>query len=290
MTRTGQRFARTLAAAFSIAALAMTGACGSDKADDATDDTDVDTSDITQLTVTPGTLTIATGEPAYEPWVLNDDPESGEGFEAALAYEVAERLGFDADDVVWTRTSFETAIAPGDKDWDLNIQQFGITDERRQAVDFSSPYFKDTRSIIVKADSEYADATSLADFDGAVIGATVGTQGYTIASERLTDDVQTFNDDASLAQALDAGQIDALVTDTTTCVYMVDSGEVTDGVVVGRIADSEDEEGMGIVLPQGSALTDAVTDVIDEMTEDGTLEELQETWLAEYTTDLIELA
>lgn len=290
MTRTEQRFARTLAAAFSIAALAMTGACGSDTADDATDDTDVDTSDITQLTVTPGTLTIATGEPAYEPWVLNDDPESGEGFEAALAYEVAERLGFDDDDVVWTRTSFETAIAPGDKDWDLNIQQFGITDERRQAVDFSSPYFKDTRSIIVKADSEYADATSLADFDGAVIGATVGTQGYTIASERLTDDVQTFNDDASLAQALDAGQIDALVTDTTTCVYMVDSGEVTDGVVVGRIADSEDEEGMGIVLPQGSALTDAVTDVIDEMTEDGTLEELQETWLAEYTTDLIELA
>lgn len=290
MTFTARTFARACAATLSIAALALTAACGSDTADSTNNGNANESTDITQQTVTPGKLTIATGEPAYEPWVMNDDPESGEGYEAAVAYAVAEQLGFDADDVVWTRTSFETAIAPGAKDWDMNIQQFGITDERKKAVDFSSPYFKDTRSVIVKKDSQYANATSLADLEGAVIGATVGTQGYTVASEKLTDTVQTFNDDASLAQALDAGQIDALVADTTTCVYMVDSGQVSDAMVLGRIAGSEDKDGMGIVLPKGSALTDATTKAVDTLTKDGTLEQLQSKWLASYTSDLPELA
>lgn len=286
----GKQFARAFAATLSIAALALTAACGSGDSDAAGDNAADASGDITQQTVTPGKLTIATGDPAYEPWVMNDDPESGEGYEAAVAYAVAEKLGFGDEDVVWTRTSFETAIAPGAKDWDLNIQQFGITDERKNAVDFSSPYFKDTRAVIVKKDGPYANATSLADLKDAVIGATVGTQGYTVASEKINDNVQTFNDDASLAQALDAGQIDALVADTTVCVYMVDSGQVADGVVVGRIAGSEDVDGMGIVLPKGSKLTDAVSDAVDELTEDGTLAQLQEQWLSEYTSDLPELA
>ena len=240
--------------------------------------------------MTPDKLTIATGDPAYEPWVLNDDPESGEGYEAAVAYAVAEQLGFDADDVVWTRTTFDAAIAPGPKDWDMNIQQFGITDERKQAVDFSSGYYKDTRAVIVKKDGKFADATSLADLKDAVIGATVGTQGYTYAKEKINDNVQTFNDDASLAQALDAGQIDALVADTTVCVYMVQSGQVADGVVIGRIAGSEDKDGMGIVLPKDSPLTEATTKAVDDLEADGTLQKLQDQWLAEYTSDLPELA
>lgn len=281
-------FIRSLAAGVSVAALAFCAACGSGT--DTNTNASADSSDITQQTVTPGKLTIATGDPAYEPWVMNDDPESGEGYEAAVAYAVAEKLGFDEDDVVWTRTTFDSAIAPGAKDWDLNIQQFGITDERKQAVDFSSGYYKDTQSVIVKKDGKYANATSLADLDGAVIGAMVGTQGYTIAKEKLSDDIQTFNDDASLAQALDAGQIDALVTNTVECIYMVQSGQVADAVVVGRIAGSEDKDGLGIVLPKDSALTSAVTEAVDELDADGTLQSLQDTWLAEYTTDLNELA
>lgn len=290
MTISGKQFIRGAAATLSIAALALTAACGSDTAQDAADNTQATGGDLTQQTVTPGKLTIATGDPAYEPWVLNDDPESGEGYEAAVAYAVAEQLGFDADDVVWTRTTFDAAIAPGPKDWDMNIQQFGITDERKQAVDFSSGYYKDTRAVIVKKDGKFADATSLADLKDAVVGATVGTQGYTYAKEKITDDVQTFNDDASLAQALDAGQIDALVADTTVCVYMVQSGQVADGVVIGRIAGSEDKDGMGIVLPKDSPLTEATTKAVDDLETDGTLQKLQDQWLAEYTSDLPELA
>lgn len=290
MTISGKQFIHGAAATLSIAALALTAACGSDTAQDAADNTQANSGDLTQQTVTPGKLTIATGDPAYEPWVLNDDPESGEGYEAAVAYAVAEQLGFDADDVVWTRTTFDAAIAPGPKDWDMNIQQFGITDERKQAVDFSSGYYKDTRAVIVKKDGKFANATSLADLKDAVVGATVGTQGYTYAKEKITDDVQTFNDDASLAQALDAGQIDALVADTTVCVYMVQSGQVADGVVIGRIAGSEDKDGMGIVLPKDSPLTEATTKAVDDLEADGTLQKLQDQWLAEYTSDLPELA
>lgn len=290
MTIPGKQFIRGAAATLSIAALALTAACGSDTAQDAADNTQASSGDLTQQTVTPGKLTIATGDPAYEPWVLNDDPESGEGYEAAVAYAVAEQLGFDADDVVWTRTTFDAAIAPGPKDWDMNIQQFGITDERKQAVDFSSGYYKDTRAVIVKKDGKFADATSLADLKDAVVGATVGTQGYTYAKEKINDNVQTFNDDASLAQALDAGQIDALVADTTVCVYMVQSGQVADGVVIGRIAGSEDKDGMGIVLPKDSPLTEAATKAVDDLEADGTLQKLQDQWLAEYTSDLPELA
>ena len=103
--------------------------------------------------VTPGKITIATGEPAYYPWVIDDAPESGEGFEAAVAYAVAEQLGFDADDVVWVRTSFEEAIAPGPKDFDVNLQQFSITDERKESVDFSSPYYETTQVVVTTAAS-----------------------------------------------------------------------------------------------------------------------------------------
>lgn len=276
---------RTAAALVSIAALAMSSACGSGSDSESSSS---DSSDITQQTVTPGKLTIATGDPAYEPWVMNDDPESGEGYEAAVAYAVAEKMGFDKSDVVWTRTTFDTAIAPGAKDWDMNIQQFGITDERKKAVDFSSSYYNDSQAVIVKKDGKYAKAASLSDLKDAVIGAMVGTEGYKYA-KTIKDDVQTFNDDAAVAQAFDAGQIDALVTSTVECVYMVQAEQVTDAIVLGRIAGSTDPNGMGIVLPKDSKLTSAASKAVDELESDGTLKTLQDKWLAEYTTDLAEL-
>ena len=281
---------RAAAATVSIVALAFSAACGSaNNSNTASNSGSSDSSDIKQQTVTPGKLTIATGDPAYEPWVMNDKPESGEGFEAALAYDVADKLGFDKSDVVWIRTTFDSAIAPGAKDWDLNIQQFGITDERKQAVDFSSGYYKDTQSVVVKKDGKFASAKSLADLKDAVIGVMVGTQAYTIVKDKIKDDIQTFNDDASLGQALDAGQIDALLTNTVESVYMVQSEQIKDAKVLGRIAGSEDKDGLGIVLPKDSKLTSAVTKAVDELNSDGTVKQLQDKWLAEYTTDLTEL-
>ena len=285
MTFSGRKFIRAAAALASIAALTLSAACGSGS-DTKSDGSD--SSDITQQTVTPGKLTIATGDPAYEPWVMNDKPESGKGYEAAVAYAVAEKMGFKKSDVVWTRTTFDSAIAPGAKDWDMNIQQFGITPELKKAVDFSASYYNDSQAIIVKKDGKYAKAKSLTDLKDAAIGAMVGTEGYKYAKQ-IKDDVQTFNDDAAVAQALDAGQIDALVTSTVECVYMVQSEQVKDAMVVGRIADSTDPNGMGIVLPKDSKLTSAASKAVKELDSDGTIKALQDKWLAEYTTDLAEL-
>ncbi len=276
MSLRSSRFFRGGAALLTTFALAFTTACGS-----------TGSSDSSQETVTADTLTIATGEPSYEPWVLNDAPEEGEGYEAALAYAVADKLGYSKDQVKWVRTTFDAAIAPGAKDWDMNIQQFSITDERKKAVDFSPSYYNPTQAIVVRGDSKYASATAVSDFKDATIGVMVGTLAYDFATEKLSDSkIQTFNDNATLAQALDANQIDALVMDTPAAVNVATSGQVTDGKVVGQIPDTEDPQGMGIVLPKDSALTDKVTKAINEMIEDGTLQELQEKWLAEYTTDV----
>lgn len=279
MSLSSSRFLRSGAALLTTIALAFTAGCGSTGSSESADST--------QETVTADTLTIATGEPSYTPWVLNDAPEEGEGYEAALAYAVADKLGYSKDQVKWVRTTFDAAIAPGAKEWDMNIQQFSITDERKKAVDFSPSYYNPTQALVVRGDSKYASATAVSDFKGATIGVMVGTLAYDFAKEKLADStIQTFNDNATLAQALDANQIDALVMDTPAAVNVATSGQVTDGKVVGQIPDTEDPQGMGIVLPKDSALTDKVTKAINEMIEDGTLQELQEKWLAEYTTDV----
>ena len=269
------RFLRLTAALLTVVTLAGTSACGSGSSDQSAQDT-----------VTADTLTVATGEPAYEPWVIDNKPESGKGYESALIYAIADKLGYSKKQVTWKRTTFDAAIAPGTKDWDLNIQQFSITDQRKKAVDFSPSYYNPTQSIVVRGDSKYASATSLSDFKGATIGAMVGTTSYDYAKQKLSSDVQTFNDNATLAQALDADQIDALVMDTPAAVNVATSSQVKNGKVVGQIPGSEDKQGMGIVLPKDSPLTSKVSKALNELKKDGTLERLQNTWLKAYTTDI----
>ena len=232
--------------------------------------------------VTPGKITIATGEPAYYPWVIDDDPASGEGFEAAVAYAVAEQLGFAAEDVVWVRTGFEEAIAPGPKDFDVNLQQFSITDERKESVDFSSPYYETTQVVVTTASSPAADATSVADLQDLLIGAQTGTTSYTTIESVIqpTQSAQAFNtnDDAKLA--LENGQVDAIVVDLPTAFY-ISGVELTDGVLVGQLPNPDGETGdeFGFVLAKDSPLTDEVTAAVDALREDGTLDELAAEWL-----------
>jgi polar amino acid transport system substrate-binding protein len=135
--------------------------------------------------VTPGKLTFATGETAYEPYVLNDDPASGEGFEAAVAYAVAEKLGFAKEDVVWVRTSFESAIAPGPKNFDVNIQQYTITDERTQAVDFSTPYYEASQSVVAVKGGKADGVTDIAGLKGLVLGAMTGSTSAATLEEAI---------------------------------------------------------------------------------------------------------
>ena len=172
---------------------------------------------------------------------------------------------------------------------DVVAATYTITDERKKAVDFSSSYYNDSQSVVVKKDSKFANATKVSDLKDVTVGVMVATLAYDYAKANIKDDIQTFNDDAALAQALDAGQIDVLVTSTVECVYMVQSEQVKDAKVLGRLPDSEDKSGMGIVLPKDSKLTAAVTKAVDDLNADGTIKKLQDKWLAEYTTDLTEL-
>jgi len=238
-------------------------------------------------TVTPGKLTIATGNPAWEPWVIGDAPESGEGYESAVAYAVAEQLGFAKEDVVWIRTEFDAAIQPGAKDFDFNIQQYSITPERLEVVDFSSPYYKEPLVIITKKDSKFADAASIADFKDALFGAASGDIAVNFTAEQIapTQEVSVFNNLSDVFNALNSGQIDATIVGLLTGDYVVnvEQEQVTDGVVVGAIAGSEDAtDGLGLLLAKDSPITDAVTKAVDTLRDDGTFDTLKSEWLSNY--------
>lgn len=233
-------------------------------------------------TLTAGKLTIATGEPAFSPWVENNKPESGEGFEAAVAYAVAEELGFEDDDVVWVRTPFDTVIAPGPKEFDVNIQQFSITDERQQVVDFSSPYYVTSQGVLTVEGTAAAGAKSLADLKDVKFGVASGSNSAKIIEEQVapTQEIGVFNSNDDAIAALTADQIDAVVTDLPTVLYMA-AAVLDKGVVVGQFNTSEGGDKYAFLLPKNSPLTSAVTSAVDTLRDDGTLDELAQEWLAD---------
>lgn len=234
-------------------------------------------------TLTPGKLTVATGEPAFSPWVENDDPESGEGLEAAVAYAVAEEMGFARENVVWIRTPFDSVIAPGPKDFDVNIQQFSVTPERKEAVDFSSPYYVTTQAIVTVEGNKGADATSLAELKDVKFGVAAGSNGAVVIEENVapTQEIAVFNSNDDAVAALQAGQIDAVVTDLPTVLYL-QAAVLDDGVVVGQFEPLEgDGDEFAFLLPKDSELTPAVTAAVDALRDNGTLAELEAQWIAE---------
>lgn len=267
--------------AFSAAAMMAMSACGRGS-DDATSGTSEAPADGALATVTEGKLTIATGEPAFSPWVENDKPESGEGFEAAVAYAVADQLGFAKEDVVWKRTTFDAAIAPGAKDWDFNLQQYSITEERKKAVDFSSPYYVTAQAVLTTEDSPAASATSVADLKDVQFGVQSGTSSQRIVADIVqpAKDAMVFNNSVDVVQAMKNKQIQAIVVDLPTALYL-QAVELDNGVVVGQFEDTQGGDEFALVLPKGSKLTEPVTKAVDALRENGTLDELQTKWLSE---------
>lgn len=233
-------------------------------------------------TKTPGKLTIGTDDPAYEPWFTDNKPDNGEGFESAVAYAVAERLGYARTDVVWNRVKFENAIAPGPKDFDFDINQFSITEERKQAVDFSAPYYLVRQTVIALKSSKIAGKATLADLRDAKLGAQVGTTSY----QAITDVIkpgpqpQVFNTNDDAKKALQNGQIDGLVVDLPTAFYIT-GAELTDATIVGQVPQVGVPETFGLVLDKGSALTGCVGQAVTALREAGTLGELEKKWLAQ---------
>jgi polar amino acid transport system substrate-binding protein len=234
-------------------------------------------------TLEPETLTIATDEPAYEPWFAGDEPENGEGFEAAVAYAVAEELGYTEDQVAWTRVPFNAAIQPGARPFDVDINQFSITEERRQAVDFSSPYYTVSQAVITTTGSAADGATSVDDLKGLRIGAQVATTSLQVLTDTIAPDtdpvVFNSNDDAKLA--LQNGQVDAIVVDLPTA-FFITAAELDNGVIVGQLENSgEGGDQFGLLLEKDSPLTDCVSQAVDSLREDGTLADLEQEWLSD---------
>ena len=228
-------------------------------------------------TLAKGSLTFGTDQPAYPPWFVDDDPANAKGFESAVAYAVAGKLGYAPEDVKWVRVPFNAAIAPGPKTFDANLNEFSITDERKQAVDFSSPYFNVTQAVVAVKSSPAAQVKTLDGLKGLKLGAQVGTTSYT-AAKAIDPNVAVFNNNDDAKAALSNGQIDALVLDLPTA-FQVQS-ELTDGVIVGQLPSGDEKaEQFGIVLDKGSPLTACVSKAVDELGNDGELFKLQKVWL-----------
>ena len=232
-------------------------------------------------TQTPGKLTIGTDNPAYEPWFSDNKPANGKGFESAVAYQVAERLGYPAANVVWTNVTFNNAIAPGPKTFDFDINQFSITPERRKAVDFSSPYYLVRQTVITTKGSKIAGARTIAELKGAKLGAQVGTTSYQAINELIKPDAkaQVYNNNDDAKAALENGQVDGIVVDLPTAFYIT-AAELENGVIVGQLPQVGVPEQFGLVLDLDSPLTACVSQAVDQLRQDGTLAVLEKQWLA----------
>lgn len=238
-------------------------------------------------TLEDGILTIATGNPAFYPWVLNDDPASGEGYEAAVAYAIADAMGFDADHVTWVRTSFDEAIQPGSKDFDFNMQQYSITAEREEMVDFSLPYY--TSAMAVLTTQSVVDAglePTVASLQGAIWGAHSTTTALPMLNEIVQPerDPLLYGDNVDVTAAMQAGQIDAALFDLPTALYLA-AVVVNDGVILGQFAAnrSDNPDQFGLLMEEGNPLKECVDAAILELTESGALAAIEAQWLQEAT-------
>jgi polar amino acid transport system substrate-binding protein len=230
-------------------------------------------------TLYPGIFTFGTDQPVYPPWYMGDNPANGEGFESALAYAVAGKLNYSREDVRWVRVPFNAALAPGPKTFDANLSEFSITEQRKAAVDFSSPYFDVTQAVVTVKTSPAAGMKTLEELKALRLGAQVGTTSHSAAAALDgSAPVEVYNTNGDAKMALSTGEIDALVADLPTAFAV--ANELRDGVMVGQLPSaSDDVEQFGIVLDKGSPLTRCVSWVVDGLREDGTLAQLEQQWL-----------
>jgi polar amino acid transport system substrate-binding protein len=239
-------------------------------------------------TLTEGTLTIATGNPAYYPWVLNDAPEAGEGFEAAVAYALAAEMGFAAQDVTWTRTSFDQAIQPGPKDFDLNMQQFSITAERDKVVDFSAPYYTAPQAVLTTQAIMAADGTAptMAFLKELKWGVVASTTALPVVTQQIqpSQSPLVYDDNANVIAAMQAGQIDAALFDLPSALFTA-AVLMDNGAVLGQFdpAAAENPDQFGALMPEGSALKSCVDAALTALTASGALAAIEAEWLQEAT-------
>ena len=279
-----------LALALAAAPLGIA-ACGGDDSTAGGDTTaSTECTKASLATKTAGTLTLGTDNPAFPPWFGGgekdkpweiNDPSTGEGYESAVAYAVAEKLGFAKTDVTWAVTKFDTSFAPGAKDFDVFINQVSITPERAQNVDFSSGYYNVNQAVVALGDKPIASAASIADLKAYKLGAAVGTTSLKAIEDKVqpTTKASVYNTNDDAVSALKAGQIDGIVVDLPTG-YFVTAAQVEGSKIVGQFPTDGTPEQFGMVLEKGSGLTACVSTVVDGLRADGTLEKLEQQFLA----------
>ncbi|MCP3421259.1 ABC transporter substrate-binding protein [Nocardioides pinisoli] len=297
MLKTSRRAARRHLAVVTLAAaaIALSACAPTDEADTDSGSDSADSSESSEApaadectpdtmeTVTDGTLTIATDDPAYEPWFVDNDPTNGEGYESAVAYAIAEQLGYTAEQVAWVKVPFNKVVQPGPKEFDFDVNQVSITEARRKAVDFSSGYYDVVQAVITTKGSSIDGATGLADLADAKLGAQVGTTSYTAITDQIqpSEEPAVFDTNDQAVQSLKNGQIDGIVVDLPTAYFMT-AVQLDDGVIVGQLPlpDGEPEQ-FGAVLAKDSPLTDCVSQAVDTLREDGVLDQIGQEWLAQ---------
>ncbi|HEY4779163.1 MAG TPA: ABC transporter substrate-binding protein [Solirubrobacterales bacterium] len=228
-----------------------------------------------------GVLTVATDKPAYPPYFEDDEPANGEGFESAVAYAIGKQLGYAPAKVKWTVEPFNASFAPGPKDFDFDVNEISITPAREKAVDFSSPYYTANQAVVALKDSDAAGASSLADLKGAKIGVQIGTTSLEAVEEVIQPDErpQVFNSSDDVVTALKNEQIDAVVVDLPTALYLT-AVQVPAAKVVGQFPAPGGDQ-WGALLAKGSALTACVSKAVDALEASGQLEQLNKRWMSQ---------
>jgi polar amino acid transport system substrate-binding protein len=237
----------------------------------------------TLATHSAGKLTIGTDNPAYAPWFSDDKPSNGKGYESAVAYAVAKQLGFTADQVAWQKVPFNSAFAPGAKNFDFDINQVSISADRRKAVDFSPGYYDVRQAVVAPKGSKIFAAHSLADLKNAKLGAQVGTTSLDVIKSVVKPAKQpaVFQRNDLAVAALKNGQVDGIVVDLPTAFYIT-GAEVTGAKVVGQFdATGGAPEQFGLVLDKGSRLTACVSRAVTALRANGTLAALEKQWLSD---------
>jgi polar amino acid transport system substrate-binding protein len=242
--------------------------------------------------LTPGQLTIGTDNPAFPPWFEGgtpegspweiNDPSTGEGFESAVAYAVAERMGFGPDQVMWVEVPFAQSFKPGPKDFDFDINQISYVPRRDQAVDFSDSYYDVNQALVAVGGTPIADATTVAELQGYTLGAPVGTTSFDYIESNIqpTEDPAVYDTLNDAVRALENGQVDGIVVDLPTA-FFVTAVQIEDGAIVGQFPTVGAQEYFGMVFTEGNPLVECVNQALDELRADGTLDAIQQEWLAD---------
>jgi polar amino acid transport system substrate-binding protein len=228
-----------------------------------------------------GVLTIATDKPAYPPYFEDDDPTNGEGFESAVAYAVADQLGYPKAKVKWTVEPFNSSFAPGPKDFDFDVNQISITPPREKAVDFSAPYYTANQAVVALKDSDAAKATSLEDLQDANLGVQIGTTSLEAAEAEIepSSRPEVFNNSNDVVQALKNKQIDAVVVDLPTALYLT-AVQVPEATVVGQFSAPGGDQ-WGALLEKDSELTGCVSQAVEALEDSGELERITQRWMSQ---------